>query len=446
VATVTIDSSGNVSNSVIDTLEFDTSNGLEPSLIQVSSTVYAVAYRGVSNDGFITTFTIDSSGNISNSVVDTLEYDTSDGYEPSLVYVTDSVYAIAFRGPSSDGFIKTVTIDSSGNISNAIVDSLEYDTSDGYEPSLLQLSSSVYAVAYRGASSDGFVKTFTIDSSGNISNSVVDNLEFDTADGTKPSLVYVTGSVYAIAYTSVNNDGFVVTVTIDSSTGDIGNTVVDSLEFDTSNGEDCSLVRVTTSVYAIAYQGASGDGFVSTLSISSSGDISSAVIDSYEFNTADGEQLHLVAVGNNTYTVGYTGTGSDGFIDTIQILTRRGVFKGAAYGLDADTATGLAMTEDQTISTTLTSGWNHLALTYDKDASSSQQKLYVNGSLATSATLTGAMTTNSNDLFLGQYFDGQIDEIRLSSGTVRSAAWIATEYANMNGSSVVTVGSEENFP
>ena len=42
-------------NPVIDTLEFDTSNGETPDTILVTGDVIAIAYRGQNDDGWLTT-------------------------------------------------------------------------------------------------------------------------------------------------------------------------------------------------------------------------------------------------------------------------------------------------------------------------------------------------------------------------------------------------------
>lgn len=55
------------------------------------------------------------------------------------------------------------------------------------------------------------------------------------------------------------------------------------------------------------------------------------------------------------------------------------------------------------------SGWNHIAQTYD----GSTQKLYLNGVLVASQTLSGEITANANDLLIGDMFNGTIDEVRL---------------------------------
>lgn len=59
--------------------------------------------------------------------------------------------------------------------------------------------------------------------------------------------------------------------------------------------------------------------------------------------------------------------------------------------------------------------WHHLALTYD----GSMIKIYIDGVLANSASMSGVLTTNSNAVLLGnqsgvsEYFGGYADEIRI---------------------------------
>jgi hypothetical protein len=62
-----------------------------------------------------------------------------------------------------------------------------------------------------------------------------------------------------------------------------------------------------------------------------------------------------------------------------------------------------------------TNTWTHLAMTYD----GTTVKMYVNGTLATSTTQNGTITTSTNalqiggDTTYGQYFKGLIDEVRV---------------------------------
>ncbi len=319
---------GDISEGIIDTLEFDTSTGNEPSLINVSGDVYAIAYRGPGSDGFLKTVSVDADGHIDNPAIDTLEFDGSNGYEPCLTHVTGTVYAIAYRGPGSDGFLKTVSIAADGHIGNSAIDTLEFDGSEGYEPSIVNVSGNIYAIAYRGHDNDGFLKTVSIAADGHIGNSAIDTLEYDAYNGHEPSIVKVADSIYAIAYRGAGNDGFLKTVYIDAG-GHIGNSVIDTLEFDGSNGYEPCLINAAGDNYAIAYRGAGNDGFLKTVSINSDGHIGNSVIDTLEFDTSSGYEPNIINVSGDLFAIAYRGPDDDGFLKTISIIADGDINAGA---------------------------------------------------------------------------------------------------------------------
>ena len=94
-------------------------NGSSNSLVQVDSDTYALAYSGFAGDGFISTFTIDSDGNITavktQSEGNNLEHDTTHALSNSLVQVDSDTYALAYQGADRDGFISTFTISADGS-------------------------------------------------------------------------------------------------------------------------------------------------------------------------------------------------------------------------------------------------------------------------------------------------------------------------------------------
>ena len=159
-------------NAPADTFEFDPADGTFADIVPVSGSVYAIAYQGSGSDGFIKTISIDSLGTI-GSIIDSFEFNATDGQQPDLIHVSGDVFAVAYRGPDSDGFVNTISIDSSGNI-GSVIDSLEFDTSSGSTPSIVHVSGTVYAVAYSGPGSDGWLAAFTIDGGGSLSNAGAD--------------------------------------------------------------------------------------------------------------------------------------------------------------------------------------------------------------------------------------------------------------------------------
>lgn len=311
-------SDGQINKSVIDFLEFDTTKGDYTEILNISGDVYAIAYSGPGDDGIIKTISIQTDGEVSDSAIDELEYDTSKGVTPDIVHISGNVYAIAYTGEGDDGFIKTISIESNGQIQDTIIDTLEFDTDNGDMPSIVNVSGDVYAVAYEGDGSDGFIKTVTIENNGQITDTVIDTLEFDTTQGKETEIISISGDVYAIAYSGDKDDGFVITVEIDTG-GQITDTVIDTLEFDTDKGVTPNIKNISGDVYAVVYSGSGDDGFLGTVSINSNGQIDDTVIDTMEFDTSKCLAPVIESAGGNIYTMAYTGGQDDGYLITVEI-------------------------------------------------------------------------------------------------------------------------------
>ncbi|MHB8104644.1 MAG: hypothetical protein ACYDG5_03795 [Dehalococcoidales bacterium] len=308
---------GNIT-AVIDTLEFDTSNGYTPDIVQVSSTVYAIAYRGSSTRGYLETVSIDANGNIGNSVIDTLIFDDTNCYEPSIIQIASNIFAIAYRGNKNDGYVVTTSITASGDIGSAVIDSLDFDPANSYEPDIIQISGNIYAVTYRGSASDGYLKTMTIDVNGAIGSAAISTLKYST-DCYTPSIIQVSGNIYALTYRGKSNIGCLSTVTIDSN-GIIGGSVISALTFDSSTCYEPTIIQVTGTIYAIAYRG-SNKGNLKTVSISANGIIGSSVIDTLLFDTATSNMPDIIQVASDTFVIAYGSSNNKGYLKTVSIAS-----------------------------------------------------------------------------------------------------------------------------
>ena len=201
---------------VNDTLEFDVVKGKDPNIIHISGDVYAIAYAGDSDDGFLKTVQIAGSGQILDEEVDILEFDVVKGKTPNIIPISGNVYAIAYAEDGDDGRLITVTIAANGQITDTLIDTLEFDSAKGRTPNIIPISGDVYAIAYAGNTDDGFLKTVTIATDGQITDTVIDTLEFDPVKGKTPNIIPISG-VYAIAYAGNDDDGFLKTVEITTS-------------------------------------------------------------------------------------------------------------------------------------------------------------------------------------------------------------------------------------
>lgn len=347
ILTVTVTASGGAApggiSGVVDSLIFDSISGYNPDIVNISGDIYAIAYTGQSSDGFIRTVQIAADGQIGNTPIDTLEFDTQQATDPDLVHVAGDIYAIAYTDRWGNGQVVTVQIDSSGQITNSTIDKMQFEGNNCYEPDIIQISSDIYAIAYAGQSwsTGGVLKTIQIDSSGQIANTVVDTLIFDSSSwsGYEADIVAVGGDIYAIAYQDTTYNGRIRTVSIDSS-GQIGASTIDDLQF-SGTAYDPDIIQVSGDTFAVAYQGPGQDGFISTVSIAGDGQIGNAVIDNLEFDTVQGREPVILSMGGNLFAVSYSGPNDDGFLSTVQIASDGQIGDTVLDSLEFDTNTGL---------------------------------------------------------------------------------------------------------
>ena len=332
-------SSGSITNNTLDNGEIATGLSGLGNIVHISGNVYAFVYWDTNNDGWVATFTVANDGTITPGTISTYKFGTADGLQPDIIHVFGDVYAIAYRGQRSDGFVSTVTIATDGTITQSTIDTLEFDTSNGWTPDILHVSGDVFAIFYRGTGSDGFVKTVEIAANGQINNSVIDTLEYNTSRGLSPSALHVSGDIYAVAYSGPSSDGWLSTVEI-AANGQIAGSVVDTWEYDTTQGNQPHLIPVSGDVYAIAFQGALGDGQLVTLQIAAGGTITKSLIDSLEFDPASCTHPRIANIVSDTYAIVYEGPANDGWLATVTIQINGNIFDQVEDTLEFDPVFG----------------------------------------------------------------------------------------------------------
>lgn len=282
---------GDMESAVEDSLTYDTSYGVYGCPFQVGDGYYASVYGGSGLDGFVRTFTVDSSGQVGAGTIDFLEFDTDYCMRPSVArYGSSDIYAIFYTGTDSDGWVATVDIDGTGNIEAAIEDSHEYDTVAGYYGESLQVSGDVFAVAYRGNGNVGAIKTLDINSDGSIDGSPeIDSWTFTSNSAVPLNFMHVAGTVYLLSfYDDTDKATYVYTFNI-ADNGTITESTIDTLTVWDGTGNDayCDVSTLGGGVYVVAYvdPDASPNGKLRSFTVSDSGGISS-VVDTESFGSS----------------------------------------------------------------------------------------------------------------------------------------------------------------
>jgi len=161
----------------------------------------------------------------------------------------------------------------------------------------------------------------------------------DASNGTENSLIDM-GNYNVIAYSGVDQDGFIKTTTY-SSTGSM--TVEHTLEHDVSNGRYNSACKIDDTHFILAYQGGGSlTGFIKTFSVSAF--YQSTQVASLEHDAASAQPTYnsLIKIDATHYALAYSGGASghgyikiftiDGSYNITQTSTLTHDSSGATYG------------------------------------------------------------------------------------------------------------------
>jgi hypothetical protein len=263
---------GEIADTVIDTLTFDSSSASYPDIINVTGNIFAIAYQGqgyhMSYPGYLKTVQINDNGDIASSPIDTLVFDYSGGSYPDIINVASNIFAIAYQGGYNRGYLKTVQINDNGDIASSPIDTLVFDYGGGSYPDIINVAGNIFAIAYQGGYNRGYLKTVQINDNGDIASSPIDTLVFDYGGGSYPDITNVAGNIFAIAYQGGYNRGYLKTVQINDN-GDIASSPIDTLVFDYGGGSYPDIINVAGNIFAIAYSGMWYRGYLVTIGITS---------------------------------------------------------------------------------------------------------------------------------------------------------------------------------
>jgi hypothetical protein len=270
IKTVQIAANGSINDTIQDTLVFDSIDCFDPDIIHISGNVYAISYTQDKDDGFIKTVEILPDGDIT-TVQDTLEFDDIEGKVPDMCHISGDIYAMVYTGDDEDGFLTTIEIATNGAITDPVIDTFEFDILIGKDPAMVHISGNIYAIAYEGVNSDGYLKTVEIEENGIINTSVIETTIFDATKGEEPAFIDISGNFYALAYSTVADKGNLITIMI-LNNGSIIYPKVDAFEF-SAYCKSPRIIHVSDSLFTISYRGAGNQGYLTTVHIANNGDI-----------------------------------------------------------------------------------------------------------------------------------------------------------------------------
>lgn len=306
---------------VIDTFEFDSGNGENPTSVFINNSefgfIYSVWYDGVQGDGFVKTYRILFNGSF-NGTIDTFEWDGTSGSTPHAIKTNnETVYAVAYDGAGQDGFLKTLEILNNGTIVKELSE-FEFDTSLGLTPTMLFLQNTIYPVVYRDSNADGIIKTFNITNNGTIL--LIDTFNFNDSIVENPDMIKLSDNIVIIAYNGDvggdGNGGQIQTVSI-LNNGTINQTI-DVEIIDAALSNELSIINIFGNLFTVSYQTVATNGRIEAYNISSDGNIEPS--ENQFFFDGSVSFIDSVKVGDNTLGIVFQDGGSMGIVETINVL------------------------------------------------------------------------------------------------------------------------------
>ena len=333
-----------------------TVNGTEAnyaSLVKHNSTKYSMFYTDSSGDGQVVYITIGTSAGLSTAapaVADAYattgafwsasnEFNATDAtyiHAQPLRYGNETAAAVVYTGNGADGYAQIVNI-GDNTITNG--PNLEFDVVDATHNAVIVMNDSNALIAYQGAAGDGFVKALHFDPNVKDGNDITAaaSLEYNTADSSYNDIIMVyngsqadgVDSVYAIAYQGASGDGYVKTISASQDVGGFTIAAIDEIEFDTADAAHISIAEVADDVFAITYAGVDtdtsgegdfdGDGFLQTVIIHDNGDIGANFQNELEFDITGANGTTAIRHDDDSIVLGYIGADKKGYLSTFTI-------------------------------------------------------------------------------------------------------------------------------
>ena len=379
-------------DTILSNRNFNVKFGYNPDIIHVTGDIYAIAAEGKqqvgAHQGIVIALNITDDGNVTYENIhnDSYIFDPVCGYTPDIINVSGSIFAVAYQGPPNeqqgDGFLKTVEILPNGTINQTVLDSFEFDPQEAHEPKIVHINQSVYAITYRGLDDQGFLRTLEIYNNGTINKTDIDIWQFEISDAVyQPDITRFINTTFTITYsngTQGNPPGALIRIDIlpnGTIKGDTAQVLVEPIGVDPQYVcyESC-VIKISDQIIAVAYreqgQGQGHPGYILTAGVLS---------------------------------------------DTIPPYLR-GVYKTDSYGIFANLTAAVALINDHVIFAPLIPNeWHHVAMTYNKTRG--MMRLYITqdqyDTIEYSIPLNEQIQWNTNDIIFGKLFCGIVDEIAI---------------------------------
>lgn len=321
-STYSIDSLGNISDSVIDTLNInDNVSSDRARFAKLTDSLYALATPDNHWKMQLDTWQILANGQMADTVIDHHLF-PPEYYRPgSLKKVGPGMLALASEDHGAlNGHIWTILVYLDGTIEHDLVDSLIFTTTGCIAPRFSNPHPGIWAITSQGWANYGTVATVSITAGGLISPSLIDSLTFREQAVFVPTSAKAHGDFVAIAYRAANDFGTLAIVEI-SDTGVITDSVIDTYVFESGICLLPFVHSIGQGYIGVAYRDGLAHGILKTFLVDENGSLNNTTIDTLDFAPGGCNFPYVFHVTGDVWAVVHDGADIKGWVTTFGLET-----------------------------------------------------------------------------------------------------------------------------
>lgn len=320
--TFSIDGVGNISDSVIDSLNVTDNVIAEHNrFAKLSPTLYALATSDNHRELNLDTFEILANGQISDTVLDADLWPPEGNYPGTLKKVGPGMLAVFIEeNTGAYGDIWTILVHPDGTIEHDLVDTLRFESTYCKVIRAAKIHPGIWAIAYQASGPSGKLVTVSISPTGIIGDSLIDTLTFDGAVTSLPTPVKAHGNFLAIGYRASNDQGKLAIVEI-SEAGLITDSVIDTYIFETGTAMEPFTYSIGQGYIGVAYQNAANHGILKTFLVDENGHLNSTTIDTLDYAPDGSNDQYVFHVAGDVWAVCHHAAADTGRVTSFGLET-----------------------------------------------------------------------------------------------------------------------------
>lgn len=309
--------------------EFNSTQGARNAIAKIDDTHYLNIFRGPDNDGFAQVFEVDEGDWSISASGSAFEFDTANLHSASIMQVDSNHFLIFYGGASNAAYAEVLEV----NLSTWAVTSpsARLDVGSGMEEAcnaIAQVDSNHFLLTWADS---GFDTNATIVAV-NLSTWAVTKPASDyeitdfTTDGAGAQrCVIQVDSTHFLVVVSPNNGNAMWCQILDVNTGTWAVTAAGSMfVLNAGDGGRSDIAQIDSTHFILAYSldaAGGGDGFAVVLAVNTGTWAITAAGSVVEYAPSDGRYVAIETVDSEHFIVCYSGSGSDGFAEVIEVDT-----------------------------------------------------------------------------------------------------------------------------